>query len=146
MKKECATCGVEKIANKTKSSQFARKRNSFRPDCKTCTNRLANNKRKEARRLKATKEMEAIGRNPYGFLAAGIIELAIREYRNWKDGEGKTAVDYRMARAMARKSGFVNPIEEIEAFFASDWFVELCGFCEVDAEYMRKHILEEQDA
>ena len=139
--KPCATCHEPKPL-----SEFYKRgdKRGYRPNCKACfkkKERLRNNSDKEKVRLAATKEKEAIERNPHGFLAAGIIELAIREHRNWKDGKGKMATDYETADAMARQGGFANPIEEIEAFFASEWFVELCGFCGVDEEYMRKHIL-----
>ena len=144
--KTCGACHESKPL-----SEFYQRgdKRGYRPNCKACfkkKERLRNNSDKEKVRLAATKEKEAIERDPYGHMAADIIDLAIREYRNWKDGEGKMATDYVTANAMARKLGFANPIDEIVAFFAGDWFVELCGFCEVDADYMRKHILEQEDA
>ena len=126
MKKTCTTCGVEKIANKTKSSQFSAKGKRFRSRCKTCENARKKHDRSAAKKLGVQRELDAIALDPYGHMAADIIDLAIREYRNWKDGEGKMAVDYKTANALARKSGFVNPVQEIVAFFASEWFVELC--------------------
>ena len=143
--KTCADCHDPKPL-----SEFYKRsdKKGYRPNCKVCfkkKERLRNNSDKEKVRLAATKEKEAIERNPHGFLAARIIELAIIEHRNWKDGEGKSATDYTAAKGMARQIGFENPVEEIEAFFASEWFVELCGYCEVDAGYMRKHILEESE-
>jgi len=146
MSKTCVTCHEAKPL-----SEFYKRgdKAGYRPNCKVCfkkKERLRNNSDKEKVRVAAIKEKEAMERNPYGFLAAGIIELAIRERRNWKDGDKKMATDYVAADAMARARGFANPIEEIDAFFASDWFAELCDYCEVDAEYMRKIMLEEQDA
>ncbi len=146
MTKECFTCHETKPV-----SEFTLRKpgGALRSSCKVCWNRrerLRNNSDKEKKRVSAVKEMEAIGRNPYGFLAAGIIELAIREYRNWRDGNRKKMeTDYKTARFMARELGYANPVEEIEAFFASDWFEELAGYADCDAEYLRKHILEKDE-
>ena len=140
MKKTCKACGVAKNANKSKSSQFSTKGKRYRTNCKTCENTKKKHDRSAAKKLGVQRELDAIGRNPHGFLAAGIIELAIREHRNWKDGGRKRTTDYGDARAVARQKGYANPIEEIEAFFASDWFDELAGFAGCDPEYLRKHI------
>ena len=139
MKKTCATCGIEKDANKSKSSQFyyRKDRKYYYNDCKAC--RASKGNKTTTRQ---TREKEAIERNPHGFLAAGIIELAIREHRNWKDGGKMMSTDFDTARALAGQRGYDSPVEEIEAFFESAWFDELSLMCDSDPEYLRKHILE----
>ena len=145
MTKDCYTCGETKPV-----SEFTLRKpgGALRGSCKVCWNRreqLRNNGDKEKKRLAAVKEKEAIERNPHGFLAAGIIELAIREHRNWRDGKTKMATDFKSAQYMATELGYDNPVEEIEAFFASGWFEELCDMTESDPEYLRKHILEQDE-
>ena len=117
--KTCYTCHEEKPV-----SEFTRRKpgGPYRASCKVCWNRrerLRNNSNKEKHRVAAVKEREAIAMNPHGFLAAGIIEKAIKDYREEDSMRG-----------------------EVLAFFASDWFDELAGFAGCDPEYLRKHILE----
>ena len=113
MKKPCKTCGAEKLANKTKSSEFSyrKDRGYYYNDCKAC--RSAKGSKVVTRQ---TKEKEAIEKNPHGFLAAGIIEKAIRD---WRELETDALFD----------------------FFNGAWFDELCGMANSDPEYLRKHIL-----
>ena len=110
--KTCATC------HKTKPiSEFYHRSDKagYRPNCKECY-KAQNNTIKGRARIAATKEKEAIARNPHGFLAAGIIEKAIRD---WRELETDALFD----------------------FFNGAWFDELCGMAGCDPEYLRKHIL-----
>ena len=121
MSKTCATCHEPKPL-----SEFYKRgdKTGYRPNCKECykkKDRLRNNSDTERARLAVVKEREAIGRNPYGFLAADIIGQAIIDY-------GKDEMR-----------------GECLAFFCGPWFEELCDACEVDAEDMRKNILEADD-
>lgn len=145
MRKTCSTCGVEKDANRSKSSQFSTMGNRYRPNCKACVNarerkRQNHHKALAKRELRKVKEREAVGLNPHGFLAAAVLSTAIREHRNWSNGVMKAKVDYGIAMTMAREDGFNDPVEAIEDFFESSWFDELCGMCNSEPEYIRKHI------
>ena len=62
----------------------------------------------------------------HGFLVAAIIERAITEKRNFVDSEPRRIMDYRPARANARKMGYANVEQELDAFFESEWLDELC--------------------
>ena len=139
MKKLCNTCGVEKNANRTKFSEFTYRKNMKRyyAVCKTCRN---TNQR--AKRSVRTKEAEAIERNPHGFLAADIIEKAIRDWRKYGDldVEHRELTEYTDIRALIRQKGYDTIRDELLAFFASDWFEELAGFAGCEPEYLRKHI------
>ena len=117
MKKVCSTCGESKEANRSKESGFAwrAERNTYYSNCKACLLIYNNNKAKERRRLIALKERETIGEDPHGHLAADIVALAIQDLRTEKT-------------------------DEVLAFFASDWFEELCDACGVAPDYARKHI------
>ena len=114
MKIPCATCDIEKVANKTKSSEFSWRndRKRYYGDCKACRN-VKGSKTITMQ----TKEREAIESNPHGFLAAGIIEKAIKDYREDDSMRG-----------------------EVLAFFLSAWFGELCDMAGCDPEYLRKCI------
>ena len=147
--KTCYTCHEEKPV-----SEFTRRKpgGPYRASCKVCWNRrerLRNNSNKEKHRVAAVKEREAIAMNPHGFLAAGIIEKSIldwRKYGHMKDGilkdHNKVKTEIVDVGAAARRNGHDNPHDELLAFFASDWFEELAGFAGCDPEYLRKHILE----
>ena len=89
----------------------------YRPNCKECF-RARNNSIKGRARTAAIKEREAIERNPHGFLAEGIIEKAITDYKD----------DSMRGEALA--------------FFCSDWFEELCDIMGCEPEQKRKQILE----
>ena len=120
MKKPCATCGLPKNANRSKSSQFSwrKDRNRYHNDCKAC---VAAKKRKQENTHQervSNTEKEAIESDPHGHLAADIVAQAIRDLR-------------------AEKS------DELLAFFAGRWFEELCDACGVSPEYVRKHIFSE---
>ena len=117
MKKPCATCGESKNASPSKSSQFSwrKDRNRYHNDCKAC---VAAKKRKQENTHQervSNTEKEAIESDPHGHLAADIIALAIQDLRTEKT-------------------------DELLAFFASEWFEELCDACGVAPEYVRKHI------
>ena len=117
MKKTCATCYESKNASPSKSSQFSwrKDRNRYHNDCKAC---VAAKKRKQENTHQervSNKDKEAIEGDPHGHLAADIVTLAIQDLR-----AGKT--------------------DELLAFFASEWFEELCDACGVSPEYVRKHI------
>ena len=88
----------------------------YRPNCKECF-KIRNNTNKGRARIAAVKEKDAIEKNPHGFLAAGIIEKAIKDYKEDDSMRG-----------------------EVLAFFCSGWFEELAGFAGCDPEYLRKHI------
>ena len=111
--KTCATC------HKTKPiSEFYHRsdRAAYRPNCKECF-KERNNTIKGRARIAAIKEKEAIARNPHGFLAAGIIERAIKDFREEDSMRG-----------------------EVMAFFCGAWFDELAEMANSDPEYLRKHI------
>jgi len=114
MKKPCKTCGKEKVASQTKFSEFSyrKDRKRYYNDCKACRNAKGSKTT-----TKQTREQEAIEGDPFGFLDAAIIEQAIID---WRQGED----------------------DELLAFFASEWFEELCSMANSDPEYLRKHILE----
>ena len=144
MKKICATCGVEKVASRTKFSEFSwrNERNTYHGDCKACRRAKEQDRRDgNVRRVKRA-EVEAIERNPHGFLAADIIEKAIRDWRKYKDldVEHRDLTDYGEIRAMVRQKGYATIRDELEAFFASPWFDELAEMANSDPEYLRKHI------
>ena len=58
------------------------------------------------------------------------------------DVQHRELTDYGEIRAMVRQKGFATIREELLAFFASDWFEELCSMANSSPEYLRKHILE----
>ena len=142
MKKLCNTCGKEKTASRTKFSEFTYTGNRYKANCKACRNAKQRAKWAKKRRRVRTKEAEAIERNPHGFLAADIIEKAIRDWRKYGDLDVKhrELTDYGDIRALIRQKGYGTIREELLAFFASDWFEELCGYCNSDPEYLRKNI------
>jgi hypothetical protein len=146
VKKPCKTCGKEKTANRTKFSEFSyrKDRKRYYNDCKACRNIKRAASEKIRKRKVVTQEQEAIARNPHGFLAADIIEKAIRDWKKYKDVDvqHRELTDYGEIRAMVRQKGFATIREELLAFFASAWFEELAGMSGSDAEYLRKHILE----
>ena len=112
--KTCATCHLPKPL-----SEFYKRgdKHGYRPDCKECykiKDRLRNNSDKENARVAAIKEKEAIGDNPYGFLAAAIIAQAIIDY------------DKDEMRG------------ECLAFFCGPLFEGLCDMADVDAYKVRK--------
>jgi len=127
MKKTCATCGEEKEID-----EFPKRDNGYRSICKAC---VAGKKREEYHRSRNKAEIEwaeAVARDPFGILCASVIEKAILDWRRYSD------LDVRHRNTTEYK--------ELTAFFDSTWFEELCDACNTDAEYARKHILEEQDA
>lgn len=144
MKKLCNTCGVEKLANRTKSSEFLwrKDRNNYESSCKACRNARQRDAWAKRQRKVRTREMEAIERNPHGFLAADIIVRAIRDWKKYSDlgAKHRDLTDYGEIRSMIRQKGYGTIREELLAFFASGWFEELAGFAGCDAEYLRKHI------
>ena len=154
MKKPCATCGESKNASPSKSSQFSwrKERDAYYSSCKACVNkrgriRTNNNNAKERKRLIALKEKEAVENNPHGHLAADIIALAIRDLRKYGDmdempnlNHNKTPTSLAEASSMARRAGYGTIRDELTAFFASEWFEELCDTAGVAPEYVRKHI------
>jgi len=73
MKKTCNKCHETKPV-----SEFYKRgdKNGYRPNCKECF-RARNNSVKGAARISATKEKEAMERDPYGFLAERVIEQAV---------------------------------------------------------------------
>lgn len=113
MKKTCNACHIEKPV-----SEFYHRgdKAGYRPNCKECF-KARNNSTKGRARIAASKEREAIARNPHGFLAAGIIEKAIKDY---KEDDGMRG--------------------EVLAFFCGAWFEELAGMAGSDPEYLRNHI------
>ena len=146
MKKVCKTCGAEKVASRTKFSEFSwrKERNAYHNDCKACRNakRYAADRTRKAR--VSSKEKDAIEKTPHGFLAADIIEKAIRDWRKYSDlsVEHRGSTDYGDVRAMIRQQGYGTIREELLAFFASDWFEELAEMADSSPEYIRKHVLE----
>ena len=136
MKKSCNTCHETKPV-----SEFYHRgdKAGYRPNCKECF-KARNNKTKGRARGAAIKEKDAISRNPHGFLAADIIEKAIRDWRKHRDGNNEDVADYSETMAMVRQKGYATIREELLDFFSSDWFEELAGFAGCDPEYLRKHI------
>ena len=145
MKKVCNTCGKEKVASKTKFSEFSWRRNrkTYYNDCKACMNAKKRAGEKKRRVRVSSKEKQAIEANPHGFLAADIIEKAIRDWRKYSDLDVKhrESTDYGDVRAMIRQKGYGTIRDELLAFFASDWFEELAGMADSDPEFIRKHVL-----
>ena len=135
--KTCNTCHEDKPV-----SEFYHRsdRAGYRPNCKECF-RACNNKTKGRARGAAIKEKDAISRNPHGFLAADIIEKAIRDWRRHGGGNDKDATEYDEIMTMVRQRGYETIREELLAFFASAWFEELASMADCSPEYLRKHIL-----
>ena len=144
MKKVCATCGESKSANPSKSSQcsWRKERGTYESNCKTCRNAAARAKTVKKDRQAQKEYLDAVGRDPHGFFAADIIELAILDWRRYSDLDvrHRDTTEYKTTRALIRKQGYGTIRDELLAFFASEWFGELCDTAGVDAEYVRKHI------
>ena len=143
VKKECATCGAEKNANRTKFSEFTYTGKRYKSNCKACRNAKQRAAWAKRPRKVRTREIEAIERNPHGFLAADIIEKAIRDWKKYSDLDVNTEslTDYGDIRALARQKGYGTIRDELLAFFASAWFEELCSMANSEPEYIRKHVL-----
>ena len=149
MTKTCHTCKQEKRADRTKDSEFGwrKERNTFYSNCRACVNKRArirhnNNNAKAKKRRTARKESEAIERDPHGHLAVDIIIQAIADKKKYQNfgGDIRNKWDHSTMMAAARRAGYGNPVDEVDAFFASDWFEELCDTANVNAEAYRRHL------
>jgi len=139
MKKVCATCGQEKDASEF---TFRKDRGTYESRCRTCKNAASRERWARKVRKETEGEKEAIERDPCGFFAADIIELAILDWRRYSDLDvrHRDKTEYKSTRALIRKQGFKTIREELLAFFDSAWFEELCDAVGVAPEYIRKHI------
>ena len=153
MKKACRTCGAEKIASRSKSSQFSwrTERNAYYSTCKACVALASNSRAKKRNKAGAAqvREKESKECDPYGFLAADIIIRAIHDWRKFGHMTEKISMGHNErvptdlvdATSAARREGYGTIRDELLAFFASERFEELCGMANSEPDFIRKHVL-----
>lgn len=145
MKKICNTCGVEKNANRTKTSDYYYivAKGKYRAKCRDCRSA---GEREKYKREERTKN-ETIEENPNGQFIAAVLRLARLDWEKYGEITGRTTrshgqpTDLADATSSARRLGHENPRGELLAFFDSGHFVALCDVIGVDSEYVREQIL-----
>lgn len=150
VKIECATCGIEKEANRSHSSEFywRAERNKYCSSCKTCEAvRVAKYNGKSVGRT-YRREKEAREENPPMALVGGIFRQTRVDWEKYGHLEGAlgrthsegVSSDRAAASSMAMKLGFENPKEHIRAFVESAHYLDLCEIVGLDPEYIQREI------
>ncbi len=149
MKIECATCGIEKEANRSHSSEFywRAERNKYCSSCKACEAvRVA---KYDNRCVGGTyrREKEAREENPPMQLVGGIFKQTRLDWEKYGHLEGQLSRSKKRASSdsvavssIAMSMGYLNPREHIIAFMRSAHYLELCEIVGLDPQYIRKRI------
>jgi len=132
----CVTCDLSKEASRTKSSGFSwrKDRQRYYVECKLCRNSYQRDQRPGAR------EKAAIAARRHKFLAGGILERAILDWKRYGDPSvvQKDCTDHTSMKALAKRRGHATVQDELLTFLRSPFFDELAEMADSDGNKLRR--------
>jgi len=150
IKRTCSTCGKEKIANRTHTSEFKWRgeRNKYRSSCKACERIKSKQDSKERNAQARRSEKQIREENPHHGLVGGILRQVRLDWEKYghlreqlpRGNTNTTSADMAAASSMAMSLGYLNPREHIISFMDSDHYRELCDLTGLDAQAVKNRI------